>query len=887
MNITKNSGLAIIGVSIAVTLLCLPLYAIAEKLQQIERDTQKKLKPKVDKIKAVFKGDEQYMILSTYYRQNHYHPIYALRSSISLLIQIPFFIAAYSFLSKLESLQGVSFLFIKDLGMQDALIKVGNFHINFLPIAMTLINCIAGAIYTKGFPLKEKLQLYIMALVFLVLLYTSPSGLVLYWTMNNVFSLFKNIFYKLKNPLKSFYYFCIACVFLAIIYILCFDDHGIKIKTVVTVALLFIISIPLLLKITKPFFKNLLSDFNSNEKLKTGVFLLSCIGMALLSGLVIPTNTISSSVGEFCFIEDISSPLYFVKETFYQAIGLFIFWPCCFYFLFPKKIKTVISFSLFSVLIFASIDTFLFTNISTTMTNTFQLTYAKPPLKEIAFNLLILLFSFALICVVFKFNASKSKFQISSFLTIILSISFLSLSILNISTIKKEYKELSVINENNSQIDSITPVFHLSKTEKNVVVIMIDRALSGFIQPIFNECPELKDKFSGFTFYPNTTSFGRFTLLGSAALWGGYDYTPFEMNKRSSIPLVDKQNEALKLMPKLFGENNYNVYDADMPLANFSQISDMSIFDEMKNVTAYNLKGKYTKYWCDNNNYNFKDNTKAMIERNSLWFSIFKCVPSVFRYYVYKNGNYWSASLFDDQRKVFLDSYAVLDYLPELTTFDSTNNCCIFYNNETPHNEIFLEAPKYTLSPEADKLNKYIGYGTEKKKDVTSFETDNLYHTTAAAIHRLADYLDFLKQNDVYDNTRIIFVSDHGNVPNYKYDLNPPEYDNGEIRYKTNCTLMFKDFNNNNEFSISNKFMSNADVPYLATLNLIENPVNPYTNNPILSDELKLNGLKITSNNKHRITEHNTNTFKISDDEWFTVQNNIFENNNWSEGINE
>src|SRR5574344_2375336 len=203
-------GVSIIGVSIAVTLLCLPLYAVAEHWQQVERDTEKKLKPGIERIKKSFKGDEQYMILSTYYRENHYHPIMALRSSFGLLIQIPFFIAAYKYLSELSVLKGVSFFFIKDLGAEDAMFRIGSFPINVLPIAMTIINIIAGAIYCKGFPLKDKLQLYGMALIFLVLLYTSPSGLVLYWTMNNIFSLIKNLFYKLKNPLKVLYFTCIS-----------------------------------------------------------------------------------------------------------------------------------------------------------------------------------------------------------------------------------------------------------------------------------------------------------------------------------------------------------------------------------------------------------------------------------------------------------------------------------------------------------------------------------------------------------------------------------------------------------------------------------------------------------------------------------------------------
>ena len=116
-----NTGIAILGVSLTVTLLCLPLYIVAEHWQQVERDTQKTLKPVIDRIKSVFKGDEQYMILSTFYKQNHYHPMMALRSSFGLLIQVQFFMAAYSCLSKMPALQGESFLFIKNLGQPDSI----------------------------------------------------------------------------------------------------------------------------------------------------------------------------------------------------------------------------------------------------------------------------------------------------------------------------------------------------------------------------------------------------------------------------------------------------------------------------------------------------------------------------------------------------------------------------------------------------------------------------------------------------------------------------------------------------------------------------------------------------------------------------------------------
>ena len=127
--VAGSQGLSVIGVSVGITLLCLPLYAVAEHWQQVERDVQKKMKDGLDRIKKAFSGDERYMMTQTFYRQHHYSPIMALRSSFGLLIQVPFFMAAYQFLSQLETLKGVSFLFIKDMGVPDATFHIGNFPV--------------------------------------------------------------------------------------------------------------------------------------------------------------------------------------------------------------------------------------------------------------------------------------------------------------------------------------------------------------------------------------------------------------------------------------------------------------------------------------------------------------------------------------------------------------------------------------------------------------------------------------------------------------------------------------------------------------------------------------------------------------------------------------
>ena len=262
----KNSGYAVLGVSVAVTFLCLPLYIIAEKWQEVERDKQKQMKPGIDRIKAAFKGDEQYMILTTFYKQNHYHPLMALRSSFSLLIQIPFFIAAYNYLSNLEELRGLSFLFIRDMGSPDAMFSIGNFSVNILPITMTLINICSGIVYCKDLTWKDRAPIFIMALFFLVFLYNSPAGLVLYWTMNNIFSLVKNIFYKMKNPLKVLYG-CLCVAVLFIDYFLLFKHTGFMHRRIMLMCVVSVILfIPLLLKLINYLLNKPFSSLMNNTK---------------------------------------------------------------------------------------------------------------------------------------------------------------------------------------------------------------------------------------------------------------------------------------------------------------------------------------------------------------------------------------------------------------------------------------------------------------------------------------------------------------------------------------------------------------------------------------------------------------------------------------------
>ncbi|MBR6960671.1 MAG: membrane protein insertase YidC, partial [Clostridiales bacterium] len=187
-----NPAVCIIFLSLIVNFLVLPLYNRADEIQKKSGAKEKALRPLADHIKRSFKGDEKIMMLNTLYRQYQYSPVQSLSSIISLILQIPFFIVAYNFLSGLSVLD-TGFGPIANLLKPDGLISAGGMKINVLPVLMTVINIISLVIYLKKDSVKKLLTMLIVPIVFLVLLYDSPSGIVLYWTMNNVFSLVKNI----------------------------------------------------------------------------------------------------------------------------------------------------------------------------------------------------------------------------------------------------------------------------------------------------------------------------------------------------------------------------------------------------------------------------------------------------------------------------------------------------------------------------------------------------------------------------------------------------------------------------------------------------------------------------------------------------------------------
>lgn len=884
---TGNPGLSIVALSLVMNILVLPLYRQADAMQERARDTDARLRKGVAHIKKTFSGDERMMILQTYYRQNNYRPTDALNGSVSLLLEIPFFMAAYQFLSHAQVLNGAVLGPIQNLGAPDGLLVVGGVALNLLPIAMTAVNCISSALYLKGFPLKTKIQLYGMAMFFLVFLYDSPAGLVFYWTLNNLFSLVKNIFYKLQNPRKVLRILGGLLGAMVAVFGLFFYPTSMARKGMLAVA-----GMALMLPLLRSLFRSRrprgASKEDSTLHSDRRIFLLGGLFLAVLTGMLIPSAVIVSSPQEFVDVGYFFHPLWFVASATSLAAGTFLIWMGVFYWLaddrwkvrFQRLMWVLCGVMLMDYLFFATNTDTLYSNLQYTVPLVFT---GKEKLLNLAAVLAVGVILYVVVC---KF----SRQVVPILLTGLIAVG--CMSGYNMLKIKQSIDKIE-INSYDTKLE-----IPMSKSGKNVVVLMLDRAMGEYIPYLFNEKPELQEQFDGFTYYPNTISFGGRTNFSTPSLFGGYEYTPVELNKRAEESLAEKHNEALKVMPSLFAGSGTQVTVCDPVYASYQWIPDLSIYDDIPGVRACTTEGMFVQW----------EEQERFITancRNFFAYSIMKTAPLAVQKFIYNEGTYnetnmgvgayssgniWQIQITQSPSTAtglsvdFMAAYHVLQQLPELTTVQESGNTFLMMVNDTTHAPVLLQEPEYAPSENVDNTE----YDAANKERFTVngrtilMETEQQmmhYETNMAAMLRLADWFDSLRENGVYDNTRIILVSDHGRELEHFPDMVTKLPYIRDDREDYLPLLMVKDFDSHG-FTTSEEFMTDADVPTLAMAGMVENPVNPFTGKAINSDEKQAHEQFVILSQEYDISRNNGNTFLPS--YWASVKGNPWERDNWT-----
>ena len=870
---------AIAGVSIVINFLVLPLYNVADAIKDKERLLQRKLQKQSERIKKAFKGDERFMMMQTMYRQNHYHPFYSLRSSLSILIEIPFFIAAYHYLSHNDILQtsnlNLGFMTL-NLGEPDHIFKLcfgKNIFINILPITMTLINVISSMIYSKGAPRKELVQLYGLSFVFLILLYESPSGLVIYWICNNIFSLFKNAFQKSGYGLKIVY-----GIFSVLIFFTCFaisrkkTIHPVNLVVAWSFFVLFLTAPIFIFKIFKNKSRILFNKIEtlSQSKSYNSIFYASSIVLSLFLGFVLPASVIATSPIEFSCLGKTDNPFSYVVSTFAFFTGFCFVWPYIIFKMFGLRTKFFLSFIFFMLAVSSLTNVYLFSydygNISQTFAFESSVIFENKGLFYIILPILVILGS-ALIFILLK-NKTFRNIVFSMLISVCVAETALGIYKSNFIVAKyNENKENLLAAKNAGKQNTLQPVFNLAKQDsgkKNVVVIFLDRGINSFIPRFMKQYPELQNSFEGFTWYKNTLSFGNFTTVGAPAMLGGYEYTPEEINKRKDEFLRDKHNEASLIMPKLFLDAGWSVTVTDPPLPNYSEKTDLSAFKKYPEINVSELAGRY------NSNYLAAFNSKGrevdeICRKQARNFCLIQVLYPKARYYFY--------NIVKDavNETSFEHCYSSLYFFNQLTEFSSDSDNYFFIENDATHPN--ADNPDWgadnRLLITEDEISPF--YRFKDSKDLVH------YRVNALCIRAVAKWLDYLKDNNAYDNTRIILVSDHGrgiHLEEYEdfADYDAPAY--------FSALLLYKDFNAKGQLTTDTSFMMNADTLFLAKKDLSINDTNPFTGKKFSQEkngEVHVHYAETRSTTKI----YNNKQFDIESTKGWAVKDNIFNEANW------
>jgi hypothetical protein len=611
---------------------------------------------------------------------------------------------------------------------------------------------------------------------------------------------------------------------------------------------------------------------NNHQQDNNTKFILSVAILFVLTGFVIPSALIFSSPAEFSFIESYKSPFPFLFNILFQSFGLFVLWPVCLYFFFSNKIRQYFSIIFSIAFLLAMANAFLVFENFGFLTNILIFSEPKPIYSNIVpiiINILVLIIITVLFFIVYNRSLFKS-------IQIIALSALIVLGMTNIFRIQSAFTilsaELASENDNNRK-NRIEPFFNLSKNGKNVLLILLDKAVPGYIPEIFGEKPEIASAFSGFTWYPNCVSFANHTYLGAAPLYGGYEYSPIEVNKRDSVSVIEKQKEAYLVLPRLFMDSSWSVTINDPPSDNYIY-SNLAWFREYPQIKADNLVGKYTSLWLKSHPAVSVIDIAGRLKKNLIRFSFFKISPLVFRNFIY-DGGLWCTADNPSQENVtgaltstILDDYVFLHYLPELTDIAerNENNFVSIYSRLT-HDNSFFQAPDYT--PSNNITNRGNG----------QFAEESRYHINMAALSLLGKYFTYLRENNIYDNTRIIIVSDHGRSLPHSLEGNI-RLPNGEYLSSYQALLFIKDFYEKGDMHIDYEFMTNADAALFAVKDVIENPVNPFTKKRLLPQ--KENGASIATIDALWSRNHYKFRYNINSNQWLHVKDNIFVESNWS-----
>ena len=179
-----------IGIILLTVLVRLIFWPLTHK-STISMRRMSELQPKMKELREKFKDNPQRMQQETWalYRDNKVNPM---ASCLPMLVQIPVFIALFTVLRSAVELRYAPFLWIADLSEPENLFpNVFPFGgLNILPILMAVTMGLQSALTpSTGDKQQQRMMMIMMPVMMLVMFYSFPSALSLYWTLSQVLSI--------------------------------------------------------------------------------------------------------------------------------------------------------------------------------------------------------------------------------------------------------------------------------------------------------------------------------------------------------------------------------------------------------------------------------------------------------------------------------------------------------------------------------------------------------------------------------------------------------------------------------------------------------------------------------------------------------------------------
>lgn len=237
---------------------------------------------------------------------------------------------------------------------------------------------------------------------------------------------------------------------------------------------------------------------------------------------------------------------------------------------------------------------------------------------------------------------------------------------------KQDYSQsYQVLNDSNGQLQPYEKeLFSYSKTEKNIVIMVLDMFSGSHMSAILEQFPHFKKSLDGFTLFDNTISTTNSTIHSVSSIIGGEYYAVYNMNARKEN-LIDGINEAFGIIGNTFIKNGYDVgYFIPQHLS--------ASFDKVKtynnSITLVQNNSVYLGYYYQSNPL-IKEKINEYIDKkdttNFLLLSVglFRFVPELFfRPRIYNRG----AWLLGD--KNFVNSQVALEYASSFYAFTHLHN---------------------------------------------------------------------------------------------------------------------------------------------------------------------------------------------------------------------